>query len=214
MKKYIGYGGFFCWHCGRRQVVGRYKCPHCGASYNHPETTSTVKFAVRPKTALGNLHPSILRYHIKYIVASIIFGILWSVIVMYWISDVKDTRVYVLIWAFWIIWLIGHLFHDIIQVRKSQVENRVPGPTVVCGCCGTESHRRANYCDRCGSLILKPSTAGELRVDPDMNTVGITPTHTKDGKRRKKKKRDWGMTFFWIFFIGATLFSMYYAARH
>ena len=82
MKKYFGYGNFFCWHCSRRQEIGRYQCPHCGAHYNKP-AAGKVKYTVNPRAALGNLHPSFIRVHVQYVLFSILFGILWSVVAMY-----------------------------------------------------------------------------------------------------------------------------------
>lgn len=51
MKKYFGYGNFFCWHCGRRQEIGRYQCPHCGAHDNKP-AAGKVKYTVNPRAVL------------------------------------------------------------------------------------------------------------------------------------------------------------------
>lgn len=207
-KKHFGYGNFFCWHCGKRQIVGRYRCPYCGADYNHPDT-SKVKYTVHPRPGLGNLHPTVLRAHVKYIIYSILFGLLWSVVVMYWLGAVRDKRVYMLIWGFWAVWLIGFSISNMKKVRKARAFNRESGPTVKCGYCGHEHLRVTNYCCDCGCIIMKSPTEDLLTVDPDMNTVGISPTHTKDGKRRKKKKRNWGMIIFWIVFIGLTMWSIY-----
>ena len=208
MKKYFGYGNFFCWHCGRRQEIGRYQCPHCGAHYNKP-ASGKVKYTVNPRAALGNLHPSFIRVHVQYVVFSILFGILWSVVAMYWLAGVTDRRVYILIWSFWIIWLIGYTLVRISKISKSRARNLMPGPTVVCGYCGHEHDRHANFCEDCGCVILKPSTEEELTVDPAMSTVGISSTYTKEGKRRQKPKRQWGMTLFWIVFAAAAMYGIY-----
>lgn len=206
-------GKAYCWHCGEREIYGHYICPYCGANYDHPEK-AVVKKTVKPKTSLGAWHPSVLRAQLKYLIYSVLFGLGWCVIVMYWAAQVIDWRVYAIIWAFWFIWLTWHTINTARSVSASRKENKKLGETVTCGCCGCKSHVLANYCFRCGSIILKPSTEEYLTVDPNMDvSAGVYSQKTMKNIRRSNRKANRQSYIILIVLFIVIVGSIYYLAR-
>lgn len=162
-KKYIGYGDFFCWNCGKRIENRSKKCPHCGAYYKMP-----LKIIHPPKkkihTSGSIINFGFFKTAFQYLLgmgfyALIIIGIITAEFYYdgtYWYEyEYVIKGVMGIVWGFWIFWLIYKMIADMKTRAATKAANRVNPQYNVCATCGTSCAKGDNYCARCGQVILK-----------------------------------------------------------
>ncbi|MBP7222825.1 MAG: hypothetical protein KBA50_06200 [Sedimentibacter sp.] len=63
-KKFVGYGSFFCWNCGKGIERGEKNCPHCGSIYSGDNRYGNVSALGAGGTGWSNntTHPCFKQY--------------------------------------------------------------------------------------------------------------------------------------------------------